>query len=503
MKKLTCTFVLLGLSVFSFYVCADYDFSKVKDNVSEFTLANGLKFILYEDHSVPIATFVIMVNAGGSDERIGIWGISHFLEHMAFKGTEEVGTTDIKAERKIMAEMDVLFDRILAEKEKPDPDNEKVKKLEAELEGLKEKHAAYVVANEFVDIIKKNGAVGMNAGTSKDATMYLFSLPSNRIELWAYLESSRFADPVFRELYKERGVIQEERRMRTENNPFGKLVEELLALAFKDHPYHVNGIGPMSNIDHITRADMYRYFRANYTAKNMVIGVAGDVYPDRLKKLAKKYFSKLRPGRRNPGVFTDEPAQLGEKTITVYEESQPAMIMAYHCPSERHEDYIKFSVLNKVLTSGRSSRLNKRMVIEEKSALGIMSMAGYPGTKYPSLYVIMALPNSGHSVTELIDVIDSEIEKIKNESITGEELESAKTRTKVDLLKGMNSRMGLLMNMLSAELKLGSWENVFERIGAVDKVTAADIRELVKKYFIRSNRSIARIEKKEEEEVKK
>jgi predicted Zn-dependent peptidase len=503
MKKLTCIFVLLGLLVFGLYVYADYDFSKVKDNVSEFTLANGLKFILYEDHSVPIATFVIMVNTGGSDERIGIWGISHFLEHMAFKGTEEIGTKDIKAERKIMAKMDVVFDRLLAEKEKLNPDKDKVKKLEAEMETLKEKHAAYVKANEFVDIIKKNGGVGMNAGTSKDATMYLFSLPSNRIELWAYLESSRFANPVFREFHKERGVIQEERRMRTENSPFGKLVEELLAIAFKDHSYHVNGIGPMSNIDHITRADMYRYFRANYTAKNMVIGVAGDVYPLQLKKLAKKYFSKLRPGRRNPRVFTNEPPQLGEKTITIYEESQPVMMIAYHCPSGRHEDFIKFSVLNNILTSGRSSRLYKRMVIKEKSALGIMAMAGFPGTKYPSLYVMMALPNSGHSVTELIEVIDSEIEKIKNESITREELDSAKTRTKVSLLKGMDSRMGLLISMLSAELKLGSWEKVFERIAAVDKVTTTDIRELVKKYFTRSNRSIARIEKKEKEEGKK
>jgi predicted Zn-dependent peptidase len=498
MRKLTCLLLSLVLS-FSFAFAA-FDFSSITDNISEFTLPNGLKFILLEDHSVPIASFVTYANVGGSDERIGIWGISHFLEHMAFKGTSEIGTTDYRAEQKILEKMDAVFDRLMAEKDSLNPDPEKIKKGQEELEALQKEASKYVTINEFEQILRKNGAVGLNASTSKDATVYFFSLPSNRLELWAYLESSRFTDPVFREFYKEKDVIKEERRVRTENSPVGKLVEELMAIAYKDHPYHVNGIGPMSNIEHITSADLYRYFNTHYTAPNMVIGVSGDVYPDQLKALAKKYFSRLKPGKKNARVFTSEPAQIGEKTVTIYEDSQPWLVIGYHCPSILQEDFVKFSVLDMVLTSGRSSRLNKQMVIKDKSALAVFSFAGFPGDKYASLYLIGTLPNSGHTTGQLLEQIDSEIEKIKTQSITPEELESAKTRLKVNKIKQMGSNQGLLMRMLGAEMKLGSWKKAFDDIKAIEKITPQDIQELVKNYLTKSNRSIARIEKKEEVE---
>lgn len=495
MKK--CLYFFVFLVIFSLLVSAGYDFSNIKEKISTFTLVNGLKFILLEDHSVPIVSFVTYVNVGGSDERIGIYGISHFLEHMAFKGTSEIGTTDFKKEKKILTKMDAVFDKILAERDSLNPDEEKLKKYNEELEKLKEEAARYVDPNDFDSILKRHGAVGINAGTSKDATMYFLSLPSNKIELWAYLESSRFTDPVFREFFKERGVIKEERRTRTENNPFGKLFEELLSLAFKDHPYRVNGIGPMSNIEHISRKDMTAYFRANYTAENMVIGVTGDVYPQQLKKLARDYFSKIPAGRKKPRVFTVEPKQLGEKTITIFEDSQPALALVYHCPSVLHEDFVKFSLLDNILTAGRSSRLNKKMVITDKSALGVISLAGIPGDKYPGLYLIFTLPNMEHTNKELLRVIDEEIEKIKNESVSEDELKSAKTRIKAGILSGMKSNRGLLMGLLNAEVKSGSWEKAFDDLNEIEKVTTEDIRELVKQYLNKDNRSIARLEKKE------
>ncbi|MCK4764283.1 MAG: insulinase family protein [Candidatus Aminicenantes bacterium] len=505
MKKFL--YILVFLVVCSLFVSGSCDFSEIKEKVSEFTLPNGLKFILLEDHSVPIATFFTYVNTGGSDEKIGIFGISHFLEHMAFKGTAEIGTTNFKAEKKVFREMDAVFAEILAEKDSLEPDKEKLEKLTAKLEKLKEQAAKYVDSNTFDSLIKRHGGVGLNAGTSKDATMYMVSLPSNKVELWAYLEAARFTAPVYREFYKERDVIKEERRTGVENQPIGKLVEEMLALAFKDHPYRVNGIGPMSNIDHISRQDMIAYFRANYTAKNMVIGIAGDVYPQQLQELARKYFLKIPPGKRNPRVFTVEPKQLGEKTVTIFEDSQPVLILGYHCPSILHEDFVKFSILDNILTSGRSSRLNKKMVIDDKSALALFSMAGMPGNKYPGLYLIFAAPNMKHSNEEMLKTIDAEIEKIKKESVGEAELQSAKTRRRVRLLGGMQSNTGLLMAMLGAEVKLGGWEKVFDNLEKIEKVTTEDIRRLVKKYLTVDNRSVARLEKKKEEqqeqEVKK
>lgn len=499
-------YVLILLIMFSMLLPAEFDFSKIKNRVSEFTLDNGLKFILLEDHAVPIASFVTYANVGSSDEQIGIYGISHILEHMAFKGTSEIGTTNYKAEEKLFPQMDEIFKKIITEQNAINPDQEKIKQWTAELEKLKKEADNYVVPNEFNTIVKKNGGSGLNAGTTMDATVYYFSLPSNRLELWAYLESSRFSEPVFREFYKEREVIQEERRVRIDNNPLGKLVmEELLALAFKFHPYHITPIGPMSNLENIQRTDMVEYFKKNYTASNMVIGVVGDVYPDQLKELARKYFAKLNPGRRNPRVFTVEPEQLGEKTMTIYEDSQPWLVIGYHCPSMLAEDFIKFSVLDNILTNGRSSRLSKKMVTQDKSSLFIMSFAGYPGFKYPALYIIATLPNQEHTNKELEETIYREIEDLKKNPVTNEELKSAKTRFKVSTLKRMNAERYFMNTLLQSEVLLGSWEKAFNNLNAVEKVTAGDIQDLVKKYLTQENRVIAKIEKKVEkkEEVTK
>jgi predicted Zn-dependent peptidase len=491
-------FVLVLLVTFSFTLSAGFDFSKIKNNISEFTLPNGLKFILLEDHSVPIASFMTYANVGGSDERIGIYGISHFLEHMAFKGTSAVGTKNLKAEKKLFAKMDTIFDKILVEKGGLNPDKEKIKTLEKELEKLKEEAAAYVVENELINLLERHGATGINAATGKDMTIYLYSLPSNKVELWAYLESSRFTDPVFREFYRERGVIQEERRVRTENTPIGKMLERLLSLAFTDHPYRISIVGPMSNIDNITRTDMIRYFKTNYTARNMVVGVTGDVTPEQLKKLAKKYFSTMSAGKKNHRILTVEPEQLGEKSITIYEDSQPILLLGYHIPSVLHEDFVKFSVLNNILTNGRSSRLRKKMVIDDKTAMVLFSFAGYPGNKYPTLYLVLAAPNSEHSIDELLKTIDEEIEKIKKDSVTEEELASAKTRLKVDIIRQLGANRGLLFSLMQAEMVLGSWQKIFDNLAAIEKVTTDDIHQLVNTYLIKTNRSIARIEKKEE-----
>jgi len=501
------TFLIIFILLVSFggFLSASDEFSKIKNSVSEFTLPNGLKFILLEDHSVPIASFVTYVNAGSSDERIGIWGISHILEHMAFKGTSEVGTKNIVEEKKVQEQMDRLFDQIADEKDKIKPDQEKIKALETEINKLSEKEAAFVIPNEFINILTENGVEDLNAGTGTDATMYYFSLPSNKLELWAYLESRRFLDPVFREFYKERNVIMEERRMRYENQPQGKLYEEFVGLAFRNHPYHTLGIGPMSNLERIKRSDISNYFNANYAAKNMIIGVAGDIYPDQLKKMAEKYFSSFKSGKRNPNSFTVEPPQVGEKRVTMYEESQPCVFMGYRSPARSHSDYLKFTILNNILFVGRSSRIYKRMVIDEKSALGASGFQGLPGSKYPGIYLIFTLPNSGKTNNSLIATIQDEIEKIKKTSVTEEELLSAKIRTRVSLINSMESPTGLLIGLISSEFESGSWTTYFDKIQEIEKISTSDIQELAKKYLNPNSCVIAQIEKAEDkkEEVQK
>jgi len=493
-KILVVSFLLLLISSFTYG--KDFDFSKIENRVSEFTLKNGLKFILLEDHSVPIASFVTYANVGGVDERIGYWGISHFLEHMAFKGTSEIGTKNWQKERIYYKKMDRVFGQILAEKDKRKPNNKKIKSLEAKLEVLKKEAAKYVISNEFDTILKKNGGVGLNAGTSADSTVYFFSLPSNKLELWAYLESSRFIDPAFREFYKERNVITEERRMRTENSPIGKLIEELLGLAYKVHPYKISTIGPMNNIHHFSREKLKEYFLNHYTAKNITIGVTGDVTLRQLKRLAKKYFSKIRSGKKSPWLYSSEPKQAGEKTITIYDDSQPIVIMAYHCPDGRDPDFVKFGLLNYILTNGRSSRLYKKMVIKDKSAMAVFSMGGFPGTKYPNLYIMLTVPNKDIKSQSLIKNMLDEIEDLKLNPVSEEELNSAKTRMKLNAVRSLGSNRGLLSKLLSAEVLTGTWKTAFTEISEIDKITTKDIQELAKKYLTVNNRIIAKIEKK-------
>lgn len=490
-KKL---FLTVGCLFALALAAAEADFSQIKSRISEFTLANGLKFILFEDHSVPIVHFATYANAGASDERIGIYGISHILEHLAFKGTSEIGTRNYPAEKKILQRMAAVYDQVLAEKDQLRPDPAKIEKLQKEMDDLNKEAAAFVVDNEFGTILKAHGAVGLNAGTSADATVYYYSLPANKLELWAYLESSRFTDPVLREFYKEKDVIMEERRMGVENQPVGKLIEQFLSIAFMNHPYRVETIGPMSNLEHITVRDVREYLRSNYSASNLVVGVAGDVTPSALKKIAEKYFQKIPAGRKNPRVFTVDPGQGGEKTVTIYEDSQPWLVLGYHVPSVLDADFDTFTVLNYLLTAGRSSRLFKKLTITDKSALFIGSFAGFPGSKYPSLYLLYTLPNSGHDNNELQKVIFEEIEKLKSQPVSDEELRSAKNRIKVQAFQELKSNQGLLQQLLSAEVLTGSWRQAFDSLANLDKITAADIQKLTQKYLVRQNRAIGRIE---------
>jgi len=283
----------------------------LEGKVQEFVLDNGLRFLVLEDHDVPVFTFVTYVNVGSANEVRGITGISHILEHMAFKGTSEVGTNDLKKELKAMQAEDEAFLALKEERNKGiEADPVLVADLETAFEAAKDAAREFVVTNEFGEIVEINGGVGMNAGTGADATSYFYSLPSNRLELWAYLEGSRMADPVLREFYTEKdGPVTEERRMRTDNNPIGRAIEQFLNMAFIANGYHHSTIGYMSDIQNITRQDCVDYYESNYVGKNFTIALVGDINFDEVKKLAKKYFSDVRDSEPEP-VETLEPMQL-------------------------------------------------------------------------------------------------------------------------------------------------------------------------------------------------
>jgi predicted Zn-dependent peptidase len=321
---------------------------------------------------------------GAVDDPTGRTGLAHMFEHMAFKGTQNIGTKNWTLEKRALDAIEAVYNRLDAERNKAfRADPKKIEALEAELKAAIAKADSYVESNEYDRIVESNGGVGMNAGTAEDQTTYFYSFPSNRIELWYLLESERFLHPVFREFYKERDVVREERRMRIESSPQGQLVEALDSTAFAAHPYKNSPAGWASDIENLRAADAEAFYKRYYGPSNLTIGIAGDVNPAEAKKLAEKYFGRIPARPAPPLVDTVEPPQNGEKRVMVASPAQPFLVIAYKRPDQYSKDKAALDVLEQILSGGRTSIIYKEMVRDKKIALGAASYATYPGGKYP------------------------------------------------------------------------------------------------------------------------
>ncbi len=467
----------------------------LEGQIQEFTLDNGVQFIVLENHDVPVFSFRTYVNIGSANETRGITGLSHILEHMAFKGTKDIGTKNYKKEKKAMAKVDEAFYAFKEERLKGvNADAEKLAALEASFTEAKDAAREFVVTNEFGSIVENNGGVGMNAGTGADITMYHYDFPSNRLELWAYLEGSRMTEPVFREFYTEKdGPVTEERRSRTDNNPFGKLMEQYLNMMFSANGYHHSTIGYMSDIENVSRQDCQDYFDNNYVGSNIVISLVGDVYLDDVKKMAKKYFSDIKEGTQDP-VETFEPKQLGEKRITLIDPSQPILLAGYHIENSNNPDWPVYEVLADVLGQGRTSRLHKSLVKEQKIALQAVSFPGFPGSKYQNSLALIAVPVKDVSGAEIEEAIYAEIDKIVADGITAEELEGVKQRTRANFIRGLRTNGGMADRLASTQTSSGDWRDVFKAVEKIESVTLEDVKRVAGEVFVKSNRNVAIIE---------
>jgi len=472
---------------------------EVEKNVSFFTLSNGLKVIVYEDHMSPVFSAVTYANVGSVDEVVGITGLAHIFEHMAFKGTSTIGTKDYEKEKAAMEKEEAAFVALKAEKARGYlADAAKIKQYEETMQAAQDEAKQYVVSNEFSQIVEREGAEGLNANTNFDQTQYLYSFPSNKLELWAYMESERFLDPVLREFHTEKKVIAEERRMGVESQPVGRMMEEFLGLAYKAHPYGVDVVGHMSDILNMSRDQAIKFFRDHYTSENMVLSLAGDVYPDQAKILLEKYFGRL-PRRPAPApVTTVEPPQLGERSEVIKDPSQPILIMGFHKGSFNDPDNPVFSAITDVMGTGRTSRLYKRLVRDEKLALDAGSFSGgLGGEKYPGIFLFYAVPMQGKTNADCEKAILEEIEKMKTQPVTTEELLRVKTRAKGDFIRGLQSDQGMAEQLAFFEEIAGSWKALFTQLDKIEKVTGDDIQRVAKGTFTEANRTVVTLEHEE------
>ena len=471
---------------------AAQNLKEFEKKVTEFTLPNGLHFILVERHDAPVVSFQTYVNAGSVDDPGGRTGLAHMMEHMAFKGTPNIGTKNWPEEKKALDYIEVVYSRLEQEQNKwfrSDP--KKIEAIEKELDAAIEKANSFVEENEYDRIVEANGGVGMNAGTSEDSTQYVYNFPSNRIELWFLLESERFLHPVFREFYKERDVVREERRMRVESNPQGQLVEALLATAYEAHPYHNMPGGWASDIESFRRPEAEAFFREHYTPGNMTIAIAGDVNPVQARRMADKYFGRLRKGPLPPLVRTVEPPQDGEKRAAVASPAQPFLGIAYKRPDQYSPDDAVLDVLSDILSDGRTGIIYKEMVRDKKIALGAGSQATFPSGKYPSLFLFFVVPSSGHSVEENEKALYQIIDRVKKEKVDDDSLQRVKTKLRASLIRKLDSNAGLADELSSYQANFGDWRKLFTELDDYNKVTVDDVQRVAQKYLKDQTRTVA------------
>jgi predicted Zn-dependent peptidase len=471
------------------------DLKSFEQRITTKMLPNGLTILVCERAEAPVFSYVTFVDAGDVNDPSGASGLAHMFEHLAFKGTSEIGTNDWPHEKAALQKVEETEQAVEAERRNAlGPDKQKLAQLEDAFEKSKTDAQQYVVPNQFTEVAERNGAEGLNAETGLDETQYYWSMPENRLELWAWLESARLADTVPREFYKERDVVLEERRMRTDSNPVGRLLEQFLATAYVAHPYGRSGVGWPSEVSQITATEAMAFHEKYYVGSNLVVAVAGDVKAAEIMPMLEKYFSKVPAGPKPSLMTTEEPKQFAEKTVFIREETQPFYIEGYHRGSYKDPDDTVYDAISDIMSNGRVSRLYRSLVRDQQIAAEAEGFSPYPGDKFPGLFAFYAVPLPGHSPQEMASAIHKEIDKLKTADVSDEELAMYKTRTRADLLRGLADNQGLALALAEYQTRYGDWRELFNQLDRVDKVTKADIRRVANQVFVASNRTSAWIE---------
>ncbi|WP_081972620.1 M16 family metallopeptidase [Leptolyngbya sp. KIOST-1] len=464
---------------------------RVAEAITEFSLDNGMRFIVLERHQAPVVSFMIHANVGAVDEDDGKTGVAHYLEHLAFKGTSRIGTRDFAAEQVLFTQLDAIFDDFLIAYAAGDAD--RATELQGQLAQLQQEAASFVVQNEYGQIVQQAGGVGLNATTSADETRYFYSLPANKLELWMSLESERFLDPVFREFFEEKEVILEERRMRVDNSPIGTMIERFLEESFVSHPYRRPVIGYQEDLLLATRNDIQTFYDTYYGPGNLTVAVVGDVDPAEVRRLAEVYFGRYQARAVPPEPVVDEPPQTAPREFALALPSQPWYLEGYHRPSLNDPDHVIYGMVDSLLVGGRTSRLYETVVDNAQVALDIGSLNGFPGDRYDNIFLLYGLTAPGHAPEEIGALFAQELERLQQELVSPEELDRVTTQARADLLRRLASNSGMASLLAEYQAKTGDWRNIFDNLRAIETVSADDIQRVAQTLFRPENRTVGKL----------
>ena len=498
--------VLILTGMFAMVAPGYAESPSLADRVIEHKLTNGMTVLMVERHQAPIVSINMTFGVGGVNEQVGLTGLAHLYEHMAFKGTRTVGTKDYEREQAVLDDLTLVGNELdrrereestRAETEgKPYAPSQEVQQLQRRFKELQDKAGEFVVGNEMALLYQRHGGVGLNASTGKDITRYVISLPANRLPLWAALESDRMAHPVLREFYKERGVVMEERRLRTDDSPNGLLYETFTSTAFQAHQYGVPTIGWGSDIMALTPAATEAFFKTYYGPNNATVAIVGDINPKDVIALIDQTFGKIPAAPPIPTLVTEEPPQRGERRVEIEFDAEPALAIGYHKPTIGHPDDFVFDVIDEVLTEGVTSRLYGTLVRDKRLAASVLSDTNYPGVRAPNLFVIAATPLAPHTTAEVEAAIYDELDRLKSEPISTKEFERVLNRLDADLVRSLRSNSGLASQLAFYQTVAGTWRYVLSARDRIAAVTPADVQRVASQYLTKANRTVGVLVKK-------
>ena len=396
----------------------------------EFDLANGLHVILHEDHSTPIVAVTVMYHVGSKNESTQRTGMAHFFEHLLFEGSQHI-------------------DR-----------------------------------GEFDSYVEGAGGA-LNANTTQDRTFYYELLPSNQLELGLWLESERMLhakiEPIGIETQRE--VVKEEKRQRYDNQPYGMLLPKTMEAAYREHPYRWTPIGSMDHLNAASFEEFMEFYRTFYVPNNAVLSIAGDLDPAKTRKLIEKYFNDIPRGTRpSPRPEIREPRRSGEVRDTVFgKDALPMVVQAYPIPEQGSDDFYAVAVLNQLLSGGESSRLNKRVVDADQTALycGAFNFS----LEDPGLTLAYALVNMGVDPKTVETAINDEVQRLQTTAVDERELQKVKNQIETEFVTANSSVAGIAESLANYHMYFGDAELINTEVDRYLAVTPADIQRVAKTYY--------------------
>ncbi|MCG6962633.1 MAG: insulinase family protein [Acidobacteria bacterium] len=477
---------------------------EAKVPVKEVTLDNGLKLLMVVRHESPTVSGGWVAHVGSVNERPGITGIAHLFEHMMFKGTETIGTKDYSKEKPIIAHLDAIrqqmekeYAKLRAAKRRgeiqgniyaPENETDELKTLRAEMKKLQDQEHALIKKDELDKIYTENGASGLNAFTDYDMTTYFVTVPSNKLELWFWMESDRLLHPVFREFYSERDVVREERRMRVESDPIAKYEEQYDSMFWTSVPYHHPVIGWPSDVESISRQEADQFFATYYAPNNITVALVGDFEPEEAVTFAKKYLSRIPRGAHEPPpIVTQEIPQLEERRMSAEAETNPTVEIRWHTVPFVSKDKAAVQIMADLL-NGRTGRLYKSLV-ESKHVASGEPYAWSRAMKYAGAFEIGAEVADGHTHQEVEDALLAEISRLQSEPVGDHELQKVKNQSLADSYRRLRSNFYLMLQLLIYDAE-GDWHALNDMPGRLQAVTADDVMRVAKAYFTPTGRNV-------------